>query len=480
MDRKDPSLRVLKATVGQPRIMSPLFSPMRAKSDAAISPITRPPLKSLPAVPVPDLSKPDPVPANPTELFQTTVRSCLTRHPSESSLQALSNLIADPAVPDTPENSELCLLVITVHLYRPPKPLPPEWYSPSDFFFTTDRIESIDWEHRRIIFDLAIAFFDRTTFQPATVSVALIRDLILMLASLFKSPDSDEQEKVTLLFLKIFEKIKTVRSFALKVFNVGFHRLLCENEPFTTARTLLKCFRPIVAGFQTPLRRVNVDIFLLFVLPLHSNPYLDYFSSELFAVVAEYLQKDHSLVLKLYSHLVRIWPHFQPTKQILFLNEIGWFASFVDDEMVDSAITTIHSRVCASIRNPHAAVAEEALMLWEIPDFVWLMTQHPTVSYALVLTKIYDAATAHWSPVIRGLGTAVLKVMRENNQVYFDTVGFAMKKMQQNSVAGECERTAKWVGLVNRVEDENMRKELLSYISGHFIGYGVELSKSAG
>jgi hypothetical protein len=97
--------------------------------------------------------------------------------------------------------------------------------------------------------------------------------------------------------------------------------------------------------------------------------------------------------------------------------------------------------------------------MWEVNDFVWLMTTNPGVTFPIVLPKIYDVAKFYWAPEIRLIAIAVLRTMQANDQKAFDIVGTSMAKIQSLELIKSTSKASRWKYLIaNFEENQQMRR----------------------
>lgn len=430
--------------------------------------------------------------AKPQEVKSLFIQKCaqcyqmcdFSRSPTNSFIVAKDDVLKEilsvlkenyPKIQIDEEINNSIFTLIAIHIMRNPQKIPSEWFSIFDYYMLTDQeglewLHPLEWLHISIVYDIAIAYISLPQFDPNHY-LSLCGDLIKL--SIFESRTSDdrEQEKLKLLIFTLYKKVKKLRSFTLNVLSFALTRIIFENEPFTSAKPLLSVLSSIVAGFQKPLKSKYIMIYQKVIIPLHRNSYLAYFSRELFCCVIQFLEHDHKLAIELYRTIIRDWPRLQPEKQLLFIDEITILSSFVDESFLKEAIRLICPQLMTSLMSCHAAIAEKILSMWEINDFVWMMTVEPAVSYPLLIPSIFEVGKIYWNPEIRLIASSVLNIMRLNNQKMFDATGENLKKLKSVSIMNGLTRAAKWKYLIMNYENDlNEKKKKLFYLSQLFDG----------
>lgn len=430
--------------------------------------------------------------AKPEDVKDLLIQKCIqcyqmcdfTRSPTNSFIVAKDDVLHEilsvikenyPKIPIDEDINNTIFTLIAIHIMRNPQPIPPEWYSIFDYYMLTDKdglewLHPLEWSHISVVYDIVISYIKLPQFDPSNC-LTLCGDLIKLSVFECRTSDDREQKKLELLFLALYEKVKKLRSFALNVSCFALTRIIYENEPFTSAKPILSALTSIVAGFQKPLKYKYVKIFQKVIIPLHHNSCLSYFARELFCCIVQFLEHDHKLVVDLYKIIVRDWPRLQPEKQLLFIDEITILSSFVDEPFLNECIRLICPQLMASLMSCHAGIAEKILSMWEVNDFVWMMTIEPAISYPLLIPSLFEVGITYWNPEIRLIVSSVLNVMKMNNEQVFVAAGENLKKLKSVKIMNGLTRAAKWKYLiVNYEKDQNEKKMKLFHLSQLFDG----------
>jgi hypothetical protein len=143
---------------------------------------------------------------------------------------------------------------------------------------------------------------------------------------------------------------------------------------------------------------------------------------------------------------------------MVMLDEIALFSSFVEAEWFVQCIQIVCPQLMFSLASCNSGISEKVLSMWEVNDFVWLMTSNPAVTFPTVVTKIFEVGRSYWSPEIRFLAAAVLRTMKLNNERSFDAVGKNLRKIQSLEIMKGFTAAAKWKYLIFTYEEEAIAK----------------------
>jgi serine/threonine-protein phosphatase 2A regulatory subunit B' len=367
-------------------------------------------------------------------------------------------------------NWEAAFTLIAAHIFRYPGRIPAEWFSFFDYFALSDLCHEPGWPHISLVYDFGVGFVKRMTCDSAE-KVHICGDLLKLAVYLARTPDDREQQKLVLFFLAIYENVLELRDIAWQVVSSALARILYDDEPFVAAKPLLCALATIIGGFRKPLNDQHLPFFHDILLPLHRNQYLVYFAKELLSCVCQYLEKDPSLVVHVFRTVMRYWPRLQPTKQLIMLDEVALFSSFVEEEWLIECVHIVCPQLLSAIAGCNSWVSEKALSMWEVNDFVWFMTTNPGVTFPIVLPRIHDVVKFYWAPEIRLLATAVLRTMQANDQRVFDIVGVSMTKIQSLELIERAGKASRWKYLItNFEENEQIRRVKMRVMSRLFEG----------
>ena len=492
--QRKPSVNTVKSC--KPKIMRPAFTRETAASTSSVQSsqdkrvtrgtsvmsLNRLKLNNLsfPAMPALGSGRKD----NADELFREKLKLCPQMCDFESGetdqfIMAKEDVLKDvlaglknsgAQISNDLENWKAVVGVISAHVFRRPPPIPEEWFGFLDFYCLTDEVRPPEWVHLSLVYDIAIEWMNCMKVDSKEKFV-LAGDVLKLCVYLARTPDDREQEKIAVLFSAIYEKVPQSRAFAFKFVSNALSRIVFDDEPFTSAKPLLKAFTSIIAGLSNPLNEKYLPFWYNVLLPLHRCEHLVYFAKELFTCVAQVLERNHRLVIDVFKNLMKFWPRLNPHKQMLFLDEITYLCSFVEDEDLEQCIRIICPQLLLSLTSCHAAVAEKILLMWEVNDFVWFMITDPGITYPLLIPKLLETGKTYWQPDIRILSAAVMAVMQVNQEKYFDAVGKNMKKIVSHELCQGMTRASKWKYLIsNFEEDRKRRKTQLHILSVLFAG----------
>lgn len=370
--------------------------------------------------------------------------------------------------PQFQEAYEAVFGLVAFHIFRTVSTIPDLWKSVhDDYYFEMDTITDAQWPHRVIIYDTAIALFKRNDFDISLCKL-LTTDLLKLVVYLMRTPNKDEQRKLAELYVAMVPKMREFRSFAQSVTRSALARISVNDENFIAAKPLLQIIRSHAEGYKVPLKKIHRNFYLDVILPLHKHEHSHYFWAELVAAVTAFLDKDPTLTQPTYEFIIGVWPRLCTTKQLDFIDEIGILASFVPDDETSNITKVLLPQFCRTIVGVNTWSAKRALALFDINDFVWLMTEVPGDVYPSLIPSLYECAKIHWDDDSRALALACLNVLRDNNRRIFSVVGKAMKTLENQRMLNDIQRALKWKELIDRFEVSKRRKlqkyEILSYI----------------
>lgn len=529
MQKKKPTVKTVHSKYSTPKILKPSLSSLGRKNDLALKEkeLSQSPYsKSRPQTPISPLKKKNSnnnvkksssteenkifFPSLPSllsasedsidDLFSKKVKLCFrqcdfTKESSEifiatkeTILKELSTAISDPTIKisDSKANYDLIFSLIALHIFRSPKPIPKEWYSVIDDLFLIDEYHPKNFRHIELIYDIAINFFRRPNLN-IEILIELSGDLFKLCVFLCRTIDDREQLKLSELITEIYSKIKPLRHFFLQVIKTAIIRIIYDNEPFTALKPLLISLASIVAGFtkdsikikkkgkkkdiKSTSKKIKFSIFFDCLLPIHHLSFLSYYSNELLMVLAQYFEKDGSLVLPLFKEITSHWPISNTNKQLIFIDEISWFASYVENSFITDIIHTIVPLLMNELKSCNSIVTVKILAMWEINDFVWLTVVKPDISYPLLIPSLYEVASSYWKVECRMFAAAVLNVLSINNKTVFLAVGSNLKKIQNLFILKNLDTGNKWINLIQNYESsKNLKKIKMEIVSSIFIG----------
>ena len=375
-------------------------------------------------------------------------------------------------LPQDLETYSAIFSLIASHIFQTAKKFPDLWNSVNDdYYFEVDKyLEDKEWYFKSMIYDISIALFKRDDFDMEMTNL-LTCDLFKLCVYLMRTIYPKEQEKLELLFIEIYQKMGKYRRFGLEVARSALTRISINNDSFVGARSLLAVMKSITDGLKVPLKQNHKDFYYNTILPLHRHDHCLYFWTELVNVVLSYLEKDEQLTVDTYKFIMKIWPRVCVSKQINFIEELGLLASYVPDNSTTEVVRTIATQFNNTVMGVNTILAKKMLTLFDINDFVWLITEKAQDSYPILIPSLFNAANTHWDPDSRDLAVAVLNVMRDNNHKIFNIVGKALKTIENSKIMNIMERGLKWQILIENFEDNpHERKVKSELVSILFIG----------
>lgn len=399
-------------------------------------------------------------------------------------LSDIAESITNLKMHDDSKNYQLIFSLIFSHLYRTPPQI-------TDFFSSIDtelyhsiddpnyinylsEIQNENWEELSLIYDIALAFLQRKNFN-FKIAFNSIGELFKLCIYLSRSTHPIEQTKITSLLSQIYQiSPKKLQSFELSIAIGEIIRVCYEDQPFAIAKVLL----PFLSHFSE-FFILRIDLFKTILFSLQKSFYYLYFRKEFVHFEFSFLEHLTSrkniemkkIVPSIMQNMISIWPRQNTQKQLAFLSEIGYLSSYIEEEFIEECLKLFLPKYSTIIIGCQAGIAEEALLLWQINDFVWFMTVRPEISYPFLVVPLFQAAKEHWEIIIRALATSVLAVLKANNEQIFISLGEQIKSLQNRLVVNEMAKAAKWISLINDfVPNKKEKNQKKNQIRSMFIG----------
>ncbi|OHS97791.1 phosphoprotein phosphatase [Tritrichomonas foetus] len=326
-------------------------------------------------------------------------------------------------------------------------PQPPDlWSSPSSLDFLTDRVVELSWDHISLCYDIFLAFISNRRFNYSFCKKSVFK-IIHGIIPLFTSPDAREREKLINVFHGMYRHLIKYRHKMLKEISNLFFISKDSSTPIGCAE-LLNSLIPIVQGYKVPLHKDNVTFFTKIILPLHSCPQFQYFSTNIIFILFAFISKDSSLIVLVFDYLLRHWPKTSPTKQILFLNEIEKLSEAVSQENVVMSATMISKMLSFCVTEMNFGVCEKALMLWESDPFMKLIAVQSRSTYPILVPAIFNAATTHWCEEVKTLALNSMRLLKGCDLAAFDAVGQKFHQTESEKANKQIEAGNIWLQMV--------------------------------
>jgi len=350
-------------------------------------------------------------------------------------------------------------------------PNPPHiWFAPVCIDFTLDRVEEIGWSHLSLMYDILFTFLTNPSFNPKicdSEALSVIRRSIPM----FESPDVREREKLMSLYHAFYRAFRHFRSNA-RIFECSFLIKAQENPHCALGcLNLLTASVSIISGFKVPLQKEHVQYYKSVLLPLHHSSQIHMFHPALLSCIVAFLEKNPGLVDDAFDSLFLKWPLSNPTKEILYLQEIEVLSKYLIPDIASGIVLKISKCVKNCIANTNFAIAEKALTMWENDNFVRLIQTQANVAYPILLPTLFKTAQSHWFPDVKSLALLTMRILKSGNMEVFDLVGTKMKRTETDLVVSEMEKGLTWSSIAAKFSSSKTMQDRIDYqLSDIYIG----------
>jgi serine/threonine-protein phosphatase 2A regulatory subunit B' len=199
-----------------------------------------------------------------------------------------------------------------------------------------------------------------------------------------------------LLYLKQSGLRKTIRKLIAEL----FHRMIHEDFPFNGVSEILEIKSTIISGFTSPIKEEHLQFFEHALLPLHKIETEPLFHQDLMRCTIMFVQKDHSLGVKVIEYLDKIWPKTNSSKQLAFMEELVMVVCTVDLRVLKSHVGLLFKRVSSMILSPHFKVCDFALSCFEKKDCMALVEDYRDQVFPIVVPSLKKACQDQWQPTL--------------------------------------------------------------------------------
>lgn len=202
----------------------------------------------------------------------------------------------------------------------------------------------------------------------------------------------------------------------------------CQATSSTTFNplALLDVLSSIVNGYTTPLKQEHINMLSNVLLPLHKNPNLSTYHSQLVSVIKVFVQKDPSLIVLVLNKVIEMYPKIDSSKELLFITEIGDFVDISNHQYIKPIFGKVIDVLCMASLEPNVQVAEKALTTLEKDSLFSFIRDSPNQYGATVLLYL-QMNKSHWAPGIQNSTQRVIdkiiKAISGNNGYYSQQQG---------------------------------------------------------
>lgn len=339
--------------------------------------------------------------------------------------------------------------MVAVNLFRT---LPPSFnptgepYDPEE----DDPVLEAAWPHIQIVYEALLRFVESPNTDPNIAKKHLDSAFIIQLLELFDSEDPRERDYLKTVLHRIYGKFLSHRAFIRKSINNIFHTFNYEKDRHNGIAELLEILGSIINGFALPLKPEHKTFLLKVLVPLHKAKSIALHHQQLAYCVTQFLEKDPELASSTTIALLRLWPHSNSPKEVLFLNELEEIIELTEQDQFRIVLKPLFRRIAKCVSSHNFQVAERGLLLWQNEYFYQLIEHNIKEVLPIVFGALYHNSRSHWNPAIHQLTFNVLKLFMQMDAVLFDQCSNQYKADQQKKRVKEAKRREEWLRIFDK------------------------------
>ncbi|KAM6500582.1 protein phosphatase PP2A0 B subunit gamma isoform [Amanita muscaria] len=326
--------------------------------------------------------------------------------------------------------------MFATNLFRSiPPPVNPigELFDPEE----DEPVLELAWPHLQIVYEFFLRFVESPDFNIQTAKRCIDQHFVLNLLELFDSEDPRERDFLKTTLHRIYGKFLHLRTFIRRSISNVFYHFIYESERHNGIAELLEILGSIINGFVLPLKEEHKIFLTRALIPLHKVKSLQLYQPQLAYCVVQFLEKDPSLFKEVMIGLLKYWPKVNPTKEVMFLNEVEEILEVTDPEQFQKIQVPLFRQIARCINSQHFQVAERALLYWNNEYIVNLMTENLVIILPIVFPALYANSKSHWNRTIHSMVYHVLKMFMEINPDLFEEVmrQYKQTRIQEQEIA---------------------------------------------
>lgn len=303
------------------------------------------------------------------------------------------------------------------------------------------------WPHLQLVYEIFLRFIVSNEVDPKAVKRHIDQRFILKLLDLFSSEDPRERDYLKTILHRIYGKIMALRSFIRKSIQHTFFFFVEEQDTHRGIAELLEILGSIINGFARPLKEEHKVFLEKSLIPLHKSRCLGSFTQQLTYCMAQYLEKDETLVEVVIMGLLKFWPATNTSKEVVFLHEIEELLEYAQPDEFRKIMCPLFRQIAQCIQSPHFQVAERVLFMWNNEYIVDLFNSNRQQLFPIVISALYRNSKDHWNSTVHGLTYNVSKLLAEVDPKLFDECSVRNLTLEEQLATERNERKSKWEAL---------------------------------
>jgi len=321
----------------------------------------------------------------------------------------------------TPNIYKELIDMVSVNLFRP---LPPR-LNPSGLEYDPEEDDPIleaAWPHVQLVYELFLRFIESPEFDVTIAKKHIDTNFIDRLLELFDSEDPREREYLKTTLHRIYGKFLSYRAYIRSAIKIIFLTFSYETQTHNGVAELLEILGSIINGFALPLRDEHKEFLFQALMPLHKPRSLGLFHAHLSYCVAQFIEKDPSLIEDIFKRLLSYWPHTDTAKEQLFITEVEEILCVIDPPEFQRIQVLLFKKLAQCMCSNHFQIAEKSLHIWNNDYILSLVAENFEVILPIIFPALYNTAKHHWNNSIRTMATNSLQILLNIDEQEFNKV----------------------------------------------------------
>jgi serine/threonine-protein phosphatase 2A regulatory subunit B' len=314
------------------------------------------------------------------------------------------------------------------------------------------------WPHLSLVYEVFIAFLESPQLTPGQHLKRFDNTFLVQFIGLFNSMDSRERDSVKRSLHELYLRFNPLRAKLRQILQEIFLTFIYDVKYFNGINEMLDFYESIVSGFSVPLKGENIRFLFEILMPLHASEFLHVFHDNLFACVADFVDKDPTLIPSILHKLLSYWPS-STLKGRLFIVEIGNLIEAMSEDQFKEISEELFIVLGNLIEGPNFQWGEAAVCLWKSDIFVTLTSQFATLTYPLIIPTLYRCGVSHWHAAIKNLAVSVLRICMQTGPEVYDQVMKGLSEIDRHQAMRQEAEKGAWLEVAKQAEsyDEDIR-----------------------
>jgi len=321
----------------------------------------------------------------------------------------------------TPNIYKELIEMVAGNLFRP---LPPR-LNPSGLEYDPEEDDPIleaAWPHVQLVYELFLRFIENPEFDVTIAKKYIDTTFIDRLLELFDSEDPREREYLKTTLHRIYGKFLSYRAYIRSAIKIIFLTFSYETQTHNGVAELLEILGSIINGFALPLRDEHKEFLFQALMPLHKPRSLGLFHAHLSYCVAQFIEKDPTLIEDIFKKLLSYWPCTDTAKEQLFITEVEEILCVIDPPEFLRIQVILFKKLGQCMCSNHFQIAEKSLHIWNNDYILSLVAENFEIILPIIFPALYNTAKHHWNTSIRTMATNSLQILLNIDEIEFGKV----------------------------------------------------------